>query len=298
MFDDMQSGRYVVAVSGGVDSVVLLHLLMQQNEFKAKSKKLQSTLQPDNFQTLDSTNCLQFVVAHYDHGIREDSALDRKFVGELARQYSLPFVYDEGGLGSGASEAAARKARYTFLHTVRQNTGSHAIITAHHQDDLIETALLNLLRGTNRKGLSSLASTDHVKRPLLHVPKQHLVQYAKANGLNWREDSTNQDMRYKRNYVRNQLITKLSPNERQKLLAIVRHMRRVNDDIERELANHLHVQPYSTHIDIRYFRKLPHDVALEMLAAWLRKHGARGFDKKKPEPHCRGCENIRERTIH
>jgi tRNA(Ile)-lysidine synthetase-like protein len=128
----LPKGRYVVAVSGGVDSVVLLDAL----------SKLPN---------------LELVVAHLDHGIREDSIEDRRFVASLAASYGLVFEYGEGRLGSGASEATAREARYNFLRGVKMKHDAKAIITAHHQDDLIETAILNMLRGTGRKGLTSLS---------------------------------------------------------------------------------------------------------------------------------------------
>jgi tRNA(Ile)-lysidine synthetase-like protein len=255
MFTSLQPGRYIVAVSGGVDSVVLLDLLQRQPE-------------------------LNITVAHFDHGIRDDSAEDRKLAGELAAKYKLPFVYDEGHLGPAASESEAREARYRFLHTVRQNIQAAAIITAHHQDDVLETALLNLLRGTGRKGLTSLQSTDHIKRPLLHVPKHQLINYAKANGLKWREDSTNLDTRYRRNYVRSQLMTQLTAMQRHKLLAHIRYLQQLNHKIDRHIAEQLLLQPAANHLERSYFVKLPHSVSKEVLAAWLRQNGVRQFDRK------------------
>ena len=134
---------------------------------------------------------MRLTVAHYDHGIRSDSAEDRRLVQALAREYGLPFVYHSGRLGTGASEAVARQARYGFLHAVRRASAAQAVITAHHQDDVLETAILNLLRGTGRRGLGSLKSTDVVKRPLMAVSKNELLRYAEREGLRWREDSTN-----------------------------------------------------------------------------------------------------------
>ena len=143
---ELEPGVYVVAVSGGVDSMVLLDLLRRQKDLK-------------------------LVVAHLDHGIRSDSDLDRQLVQQVASKHGLAFVYNTAQLGPGASEALARKARYNFLRRVQLATNATAIVTAHHQDDLIETAILNLLRGTGRKGLSSLGDDKHLRRPLLHVSK-------------------------------------------------------------------------------------------------------------------------------
>lgn len=250
----------MVAVSGGVDSMVLLHLLTT------------------NYQLPTTT----LLVAHYDHGIREDSALDRKLVQAAAAGYGLQFVYDEGRLGPGASEAAARAARYDFLHKVRQACQATAIVTAHHQDDLLETAIINLIRGTGRRGLSSLRSTDIIKRPLLKVPKAELLAYAEQNNLKWREDPTNQDTRYLRNYVRQLILPKFRPEQRQQLLGIIENITKLNDQIDARLVNHLHQHPAANRLDRKLFVPLSHIEAREVMAAWLRRNGCR-FDKKTIE---------------
>lgn len=256
MVPEVKPGRYVIAVSGGVDSVVLLDMLAKLNRV-------------DHY----------YVVAHVDHGIREDSGEDLEHVRSLAERYGLPFESTELHLGSEASEDVARKGRYKFLETVQQNHSAEAIITAHHQDDVIETAFLNLLRGTNRKGLTSLASTNSRVRPLLYVPKKHLISYARANGLVWREDSTNSDMKYARNAVRKRIEEHLTPLQRQHMLAHIRHMRDVNEALDTELMNILHIQNSLDVLDRRMFTKLPFGVSVELLAAWLRRAGVRDFDR-------------------
>lgn len=254
----LEPGLYVVAVSGGVDSMVLLDLLRREDG-------------------------VRLVVAHYDHGIRGDAAEDRRFVQQAAARHGLPFVYDEGNLGAGASEAAAREARYKFLHHVRTQSGARAIVTAHHEDDVLETALLNIQRGTRRRGLSSLRSTDIVKRPLLGHPKKRLVGYARANGLVWREDSTNSSDKYRRNHVRHHMMPKLSPLKRQHLSAHVRRMARVNDELDQMLINLLHAQPSIDTLDRSFFVRLPHAVARELMHAWLKRAGVRDMTTKRLE---------------
>ena len=253
MTTNLQPGLYVLAVSGGVDSVVLLDVLASQPE-------------------------LQLIVAHYDHGIREDSAEDRRFVSELADRYGIPYVYAEGKLGADASEDTARKSRYNFLQTVRKRSGALAIITAHHQDDLLETALLNSLRGTHRRGLTSLRSTDMIKRPLLEVPKKQLVSYANQNQLLWREDSTNHQTKYVRNVIRARMAKSLGHVERQHLLAHIRQMHAVNQEIDNQLINHLHVQPSTVSLNRTFILKLPFKITKEVLALWLRHNKLAGFD--------------------
>lgn len=254
----IQPGKYVVAVSGGVDSMVLLHMLTQQ-----KASEL--------------------IVAHYDHGIRDDSAEDRQLVEETAASYGLPFAYEEGELGSNASEAAARSARYDFLERVRVGHNAAAIITAHHQDDLLETAILNLLRGTGRKGLTSLGSGTQIIRPLLAIPKADLISYAKQHGLAWHEDSTNAGDAYARNYVRHQLIPRLSSDTRQQLISVLTQAQTINQDLDADLAALLASLSTENTLDRHLFNELPHGVAREVLASWLRRQGIADFDRKTLE---------------
>jgi len=250
-------GKYIVAVSGGVDSVVLLHVLQARPE-------------------------LELVVAHLDHGMRAGSDADRQFVGELARRYDLPFEYNEARLGKNASEAAARTARYAFLRKVQQSHQAQAIITAHHQDDLLETAIINMLRGTHRKGLTALASQPQLLRPLLAVPKKDLLIYAQNNGLRWREDPSNTDQTYLRNYVRGRIMPQFSREDRAKLLQLLAGLTDTNRELDATLAQVLAAQP-ETGLERAWFAQLPHAVAREVLAAWLRTQDIRGFDSKTLE---------------
>lgn len=246
-------GTYAVAVSGGVDSMALLDILRQN---------------PD----------LELVVAHLDHGIRKDSAEDRKLVEDFANKYGLKFVYKEAKLGPKTSESKARGARYQFLNQVVEDTNSKAIITAHHQDDLLETAIINLLRGTGRKGLTSLNS-DKVIRPLLRVPKSEIIKYAKANKLSWREDSTNADIDYLRNYVRHKLLTQFDEKSKKELLANIQKLQKTNRELDTLLVKHLHSQSVNNELDRVWFNQLPHDVAREIMASWLRLNEIRNFDR-------------------
>jgi tRNA(Ile)-lysidine synthase len=248
-------GRYVVAVSGGVDSVVLLDILHKQ---------------PD----------LDLIVAHFDHGIREDSAEDRKFVHELAHTHGLNFAYAEGQLGAKASEALAREHRYVFLRSVQKNNKAAAIITAHHLDDVLETAILNMLRGTGRKGLTSLQDRADIKRPLLKVPKSEIVDYATKHRLEWHEDPTNSNTDYLRNYVRHKILPRFKVSGRSELVSILTNSEVTNRELDGLLAQILQAQNGQNRLDRQSFNNLPHEVARELMAAWLRQNKAGGFDRK------------------
>lgn len=253
----LSPGKYVVAVSGGVDSVSLLHAL----------------------RTLPK---LELAVAHFDHGIRLGSNADRVFVEALAKKCALPFYYAEGVLGPKASEAAARRARYAFLRKIQAETGAQAIITAHHQDDMLETAVINLLRGTGRKGLSALRRREGVERPLLNLSKAEILDYARANHLAWREDSTNTDETYLRNYVRRRIMPRLDQASRARLLEIIANSAANSDEIDTLLVKYLNESDSKEGetLNRQRFAGLSHAMAREVIAAWLRACGLRDFDRK------------------
>ena len=137
--------NYIVAVSGGVDSVVLLDMLSKTQH--------------------------KLIVAHVDHGIRgKESAADARFVAALARRYQLPFVSTELHLGAHASEETAREKRYEFLFGEAEKYRA-VVVTAHHRDDIIETFLLNLFHGGKLAAMPPKLRNDEgdltVLRPLL-----------------------------------------------------------------------------------------------------------------------------------
>lgn len=248
----------MVAVSGGVDSMALLDMLRQQ---------------PD----------VSMVVAHFDHGIRPDTHEDRQLIQDVTRQHAIPFVYEEAQLGPGVSENTARVARYDFLRRAKEAHGAQAIVTAHHQDDLLETAVLNIMRGTGPRGLVSLRSRPGLERPLLHVPKKDLVAYAKDQGLVWREDSTNADTRYARNYVRQHIIPKFSAAQRQELLHHITQLGPVQQELEQLLVDYLHLHPGQSELNRHWFIMLPHAVSREVMLVWLQRHQVTDITSKTLE---------------
>ena len=261
----IRPGKYVVAVSGGADSVVLLDILSSQ-------LKSQNEIQPT-----------RLIVAHLDHGVRPDSEQDRILVAKLAKEYGYPFVYQAVSLGIDASEDVARTARYNFLRKVKESSGATAIITGHHSDDAVETAVFNILRGTGRNGVMLQEYSDDIWRPLISYTKDDLRQYAKDKKLTWREDSTNQDTRYSRNYIRNNLLKKCTDSERTTLYQKIQTIRQLNTEIDALLVNIFHLQPKSYVLERRLFAGLPHIVAKEFLVYWLRKNRIYGFDSKTIE---------------
>lgn len=178
------SGKSVVAVSGGVDSMVLLDLM---HSSKA-----------------------EFVVAHFVHGVRstKESQKDIDVISAYCEPRSIA-VHTASYDKEDTSEAALRDARYAFLERVKQESNSNIVITAHHHDDRIETAIINLLRGTQGAGVDGLKS-GVVARPLIAWSKADILAYAKERKLHWHEDSTNNDVAYLRNYVRRVIVPKMN----------------------------------------------------------------------------------------
>jgi tRNA(Ile)-lysidine synthase len=251
----VEPGKYVVAVSGGVDSVVLLDLLSKT---------------PD----------LELIVAHYDHGIRKDSTEDRQLVATLSQKYDLPYEFTEGELGLGTSEEAARVARYDYLRHICNIHKATGVVTAHHQDDALETLAFNILRGTNRKGMSSLQSSSELLRPLLGYTKEDIMQYAQVHHLQWREDSTNQDEKYTRNWIRRSVLPKLSRKQRRELRASHEAATARNAVVDGVIQQQLTALQNRAGVDRKKFTTLPYSVACEVMAAWLRQQGIENVDSK------------------
>ncbi len=204
----MQPGdRLLLAVSGGVDSRVLLDLFCQLREDLH----------------------LQLAVGHVNHQLRgEESDADEAFVKALAQKTGLPFYSARVEVSAYARthklslEAAARELRYQALENFRERWQGRAIVTAHTLDDQAETILDHILRGCGLAGLAGMAAyTDlplqntannrlavcaTILRPLLPFSREQLEAYAQARGLQWREDRTNTETRFRRNRLRHELL--------------------------------------------------------------------------------------------
>jgi tRNA(Ile)-lysidine synthase len=124
------------------------------------------------------------------------------------------------------------------LHESRRKYNADGIVTAHHQDDVIETMLINLTRGTNWRGLCSLRNHPTLLRPLLRTPKSTILAYARQYGLGWVEDETNQDERYLRNYIRHTLVPSMvtqQPNFKEIFISHYELQLKLLEDITSEL---------------------------------------------------------------
>jgi tRNA(Ile)-lysidine synthase len=194
--------KLLIAVSGGVDSVVLCELCKQAG--------------------------YDFMIVHCNFQLRgEESERDEQFVRELGNKYGVQVLVQQFDTNKYAAEnklstqEAARKLRYNwFIELVKANGAASAIhhspfiihlLTAHHADDNNETLLMNFFRGTGLHGLTGIPEKNkYIRRPLLHFSKEELLEFAKENNLEFVEDSSNESSKYTRNFFRNELIPAIS----------------------------------------------------------------------------------------
>ena len=207
--------KILVAVSGGVDSVVLLDFLVE----KFRKEKGEAWTQKN------------LIVAHFEHGIRgEESKQDLKFVEELAAKYGVKFEFENGNLGENSSEEKARNARYAFLRKIAKRENA-IIFTAHHKNDLAETFALNLARGGGWRAVACFDSPD-IERPFLRFSKSEILKMAKQRGLVWREDSTNLSQKYARNRIRKTL--NFSEKDLESIFKIWQRQTKLRREIEKK----------------------------------------------------------------
>jgi tRNA(Ile)-lysidine synthase len=186
------SNSILLAISGGLDSMCMLH-------YFANKKK--------------SNLCAAYV----NHGMRGDEIEDAKLIRKKCEEYGIDFYelfIDKNifeGSGKGGFEAIAREARYNLLFELREKLGIEFLATAHHKDDQAETVFLRIARSTGLKGLRGILAEreDKIIRPMLQFTKQELLEYARQNSIEWREDSTNKSDAHFRNKVRSQILPEI-----------------------------------------------------------------------------------------
>src|SRR5438445_3404487 len=192
-----RDARYLIGVSGGRDSIALLHWLVNLGYDR-------------------------LIVCHLNHQLRgQSSDADARFVQKLAAKYQVGFELGAANVRALARkkkmslETAAREARYSFFSKAAKRRRCHKIFLAHHADDLVETFLLNLIRGAGLTGLAAMldGSTRRVDnvdlaivRPLLSVWRTEINDYVREHRLKFREDASNKNLAPMRNRIRNRII--------------------------------------------------------------------------------------------
>ncbi len=217
----------ILAVSGGVDSIVLLDLVRAYHDRN------------------------KIIVAHFDHSLRwSESDGDRDFVANICKKEDITFEFEKLDIATLAKdekmsiESVARKYRYEFFLHIAKKDQAKYILTAHHQDDRIETAMFNLIRGTKLGGIHALSEVSQIDdwvslfRPLLSISKSEILEYAREKNILFREDSSNSDTDYLRNHLRKNILPefeKINPEYRQSIENFIEYTRELKCWIDEEV---------------------------------------------------------------
>jgi tRNA(Ile)-lysidine synthase len=264
------SERYLVGVSGGRDSVALLHWLVN-----AGYKRL--------------------LVCHLDHQLRGRAAsADAAFVERLAAKYRLQFVCGRANIRSLAAgtkqsiETAARAARLELFAQVARHRRCHTIFVGHHADDLVETFLMNLFRGTGRLGRAGIAPVSiqqigdtelTIVRPLLNVWRDEIDAYIAANGLRFREDATNATVDALRNRMRHVIIPTIAKQFGRDVREAIWRAAAIAADEDNFLDSVVPRDLVSAPaIALKPVRALPVALQRRALLRWLRAQNVRDID--------------------
>lgn len=218
----LPTDRILLGVSGGIDSVCMFHLFRQLN--------------------------YAIAIAHCNFQLRgNESDLDEEFVQDLAEQFDIPFFskrFDtiEVSEREGISiQMAARDLRYEWFEEIRDTYNYNCIGIAHNSDDVVETFLINLSRGSGIKGFSGIKSkSGNIIRPLLFASRNELEQFIDKNKYSYREDSSNQSTKYSRNLVRHEILPlfeKINPNFRNTVLETISKLKDTEDIYLKHIAN-------------------------------------------------------------
>lgn len=206
LLGNYKKARFLLAVSGGVDSMVLLWLFLK-------------SFQPSEDE--ECTTPLPFAVAHINYKLRgNDSEQDQKLVADFCEKNNIPLytyeVSEQDQKPEGSIQLWARELRYRFFREIQAREKLDYLVTAHHLNDQLETFCINLSRGSGIKGLCGIPANDNnILRPLLSFPKEELYRFAKEEHIPFREDYSNKKNDYLRNKIRNEispLLMNLNPS--------------------------------------------------------------------------------------
>ena len=227
--EDIFSKKFLLAVSGGADSMVLSHLFRF-------------------FDSAQNDKGLEFQLAHVNYHFRgEDSNLDQKIVEDFCKKNDIKFhlkdVSEEEKTQMKSLQNWARELRYDFFFKILEEENLDYIVTAHHLNDELETFFINLSRGSGIKGLSGIPKNENrILRPLLKFTKNEIYAFAKENSIDFREDKSNEKDDYLRNKIRNQLtpkIVEIFPNFLEQFGESLSYLSSVNEFYQEEIAKTL-----------------------------------------------------------
>ena len=296
--------RVLLALSGGVDSMVLAKLLILSQQTTDNGQQTSSTTQqlgnsatqqlnlvtePVEVPTVQSSEFRvqsSIAFAHCNFHLRgDDSDRDERFVTKFAEENNIPIYikhFDTEAYAKENSlsiEMAARELRYAWFKELKEIHNFDKVALAHHGDDQIETFFINFLRGSGIKGLKGMKpQNDFYIRPLLWSNRNEIEAFAKENGIQWVEDYTNQETVYLRNKIRHNIIPifdEMKNNARQSLNFSIDCLSSENDLyrslLEEKFASMEHIDGDCRSVDVKYF--LENENGRQLLFEWVRRFG-------------------------
>lgn len=238
--------KKILAVSGGVDSMVLLDFFVK------------------NYEKSD------IIVMHFNHGTRESCKDDEEFVRKCCKNYNISIEVGYGKLGENVSEEKAREKRYEFFREIRDKYDGE-IVVAHHIDDLIESIVINFLRGTGWRGVAVMNNSE-IYRPFISEKcwsKKDILEYAGKNQIVFREDPTNSSEKYLRNRIRKK-VREIPEEKKREIFRIYQRQIKFSKEIS-EIVREI-VGDFGKIFPKDLFSNEENEVNLEILREILRKN--------------------------
>lgn len=238
----------IVALSGGIDSMVLFDILSKLNH--------------------------KIVIAHVNHNKRQESIDEYLYIEKMAKEKGIPFegysIIDDAKTNFHHD---ARLKRYEFFRAIAQKHKSKKIAVAHHLDDQVETILMRIVRGTSFSGYSGIKEIRidrnvAIIRPLMDIKKHQILAYAKKNKVQYFDDATNKEDMYTRNRFRNNIIPLLqeeNPNLDQKIIQLAEYIDSANEVLEQQKDQFLKEFSMYNHISLEAFNKLPQAIKIKVI---------------------------------
>jgi len=243
----------ILAISGGVDSMVLLDICK------------------DTFEKNDMR------IVHINHKVRKESTKDKLLIENYCEKHDLDFTYKELSFTENErkTEEILRKKRYEILEEQRLKHKAQYIITAHHLDDKIETFIFRMIRGSSLNGLLSPKLIDgSIFRPLLNASKDEIIKYANDKQLKWNEDITNKDTTFSRNSIRHEILplfNKIHESSAKNIKTLLEDLQKWDDFHKTFIEKWMKKHPLPFTCDS--FLELPDIIQKELLSQLVRPYG-------------------------